>query len=102
MNEWEIKEHPDFFRDLENLDNKHLEIFFSKKKKIKENPLRQKHLRGGNNCYREPITNNVRLIYFVEGKTIWFLTIGKHDDAYTEYIGRLHTLKNKFFIPLHS
>jgi len=72
-----------------------LSIFYKKKQKIKENPERQKHLTGGENCYREPITNNVRLIYYIEGKTIWFLTIGGHEDSYTKYIQRLHSLRNK-------
>jgi hypothetical protein len=38
---------------------KDLEIFYKKKNKIKETPLRQKHLSGGQNCYREPITSNI-------------------------------------------
>ena len=73
MSEWEIKLHPYFFKDLDRLDKKHLEIFYKKKKKIKENPLRQKHLGGGENCYREPITKNIRLVYYIEDKIIWFL-----------------------------
>jgi len=40
LSEWEIKLHPYFFKDLDRLDKKHLEIFYKKKKKIKENPLR--------------------------------------------------------------
>lgn len=93
MIEWEIKEHPDFFKDLDRLSVKDLEIFYKKKKKIKENPQRQKHLSGGTNCYREPITENIRLIYFIEGKTIWLLTIGKHKEAYKTYLKRIYSLK---------
>ena len=93
MNEWEIKEHPDFFKDLDSLDIGTLEIFYKKKKKIKESPERQKHLSGGANCYREPITNNIRLIYAIEGNIIWLLTIGRHDEAYKEYLKRLHSLR---------
>ena len=95
MNNWEIKTHPEFLKDLEALSVKDLEIFYKKKNKIKENPLRQKHLSGGENCYREPITDNLRLIYFIEGNTIWLLTIGKHKEAYKEYLKRLYTLKNR-------
>jgi mRNA-degrading endonuclease RelE of RelBE toxin-antitoxin system len=62
LSEWEIREHPDFFKDLDKLSKTDLEIFFKKKKKIKENPELLKHLRGGTNCYREPITENIRLI----------------------------------------
>ncbi|MDO8538709.1 MAG: type II toxin-antitoxin system RelE/ParE family toxin [archaeon] len=94
MSEWEIKEHPDFFKDLDKLDKKVLKIFYKKKQKIKENPERLKHLSGGSNCYREPITENIRLIYLIEGKTIWFLTIGKHKEAYKEYLKRLYSLRN--------
>ena len=39
MAEWEIKEHPDFFKDLDNLGANELEIFYKKKNKIKENPI---------------------------------------------------------------
>lgn len=95
MSEWEIKLHPDFFKDLGKLSKKDLEIFYNKKSKIKENPERQKHLSGGGNCYREPITENFRLIYYVDGNTIWLLTIGKHKDAYKQYLKRLYSLKNK-------
>ena len=45
LNEWEIREHPDFFKDLDKLGTKELEIFYKKKNKIKENPERQKHIR---------------------------------------------------------
>jgi len=100
LTEWIIKEHikipsgnfkklgfskrkskfPDFFKDLDKLSGKELEIFYKKKKKIKQNPERQKHLKGGKNCYREPITENIRLIYSIEGNVVWLLTIGKHDN----------------------
>ncbi len=47
--EWTIKEHPEFFRDLDKLSNADLEIFYKKKQKIKVDPLRLKHLSGGEN-----------------------------------------------------
>lgn len=96
MTEWEIREHPDFFRDLDRLGIRELQNFFSKKKKIKENPLRHKHLSGGQNCYREPITDNIRLIYFIEGKTIWLLTIGRHDKSYSGFRKRLYSLRMRY------
>ncbi len=95
MTDWEIKEHPEFFKDLDRLNVAELEIFYKKKKKIKENPERQKHLSGGSNCYREPITENIRLIYAIQGNTIWLLAIGKHKEAYKEYIKRLYSLRQK-------
>lgn len=93
MTEWIIKFHPDLLKDLDRLDKTHLEIFHKKKEKIKQNPLRLKHLSGGENCYREEITRNLRLIYYIEGKIIWFLVIGKHDQAYKEYLARLSILR---------
>jgi len=95
LNEWNIKNHPAFFKDLDKLDTKILEIFYKKKEKIKENPVRIKHLSGGTNCYREAITDNIRLIYYVEKNTIWLLTIGPHDESYNTYLKRLHKLREK-------
>ena len=96
MNEWVIKEHPDFFSDLDKLWKKELEIFYNKKKKIKQNPLRLKHLSGGENCYREEITKNIRLVYYVKGNEIWLLVIDKHDDAYAKFRGRLYSLRSEY------
>ncbi|MBI2655398.1 hypothetical protein HYX06_03170 [Candidatus Woesearchaeota archaeon] len=95
MTEWEIKEHPDFFKDLDKLGTRDLTTFYSKKKKIKENPLRQEHLSGGANCYREPITDNIRLVYYIKGDTIWLLTVGKHKEAFKTYLKRLYSLREK-------
>lgn len=94
MPSWMVRTHPDFFADLERLSKKELEIFAKKKEKIKQNPLRLKHLAGGKNCYREPILGGVRLIYAVEGTEIWLLAIGKHDAAYVLYGKRLHSLRS--------
>ena len=93
LSEWEIKEHPDFLKDLDHLSTADPTIFYKKKQKVKQNPLRQEHLSGGTNCYREPITDNIRLIYYVERNVIWLLTIGRHDDAYKEYLKRLYSLR---------
>lgn len=95
---YEVKEHPDFFKDLNKLNKTELEIFYKKKKKIKQNPKRLKHLRGGENCYREPITENIRLIYYLKKNTIWLLTIGKHGIAYSTYLKRLYKLRKKYNI----
>lgn len=96
MSEWVIKEHPDFFKDLDRLGIKELQNFYEKKNKVKENPLRMKHLSGGSNCYREPITDNIRLIYYVKGNAVWLLTIGLHKKSFNDYIKRLHSLKSRF------
>ena len=92
------KRAPDFFKDLDRLNKSELEIFYKKKEKIKKNPVRLRHLSCGENCYREPITENIRLIYYLRGNIIWLLTIGKHDTAYSAYLRRLYTLRQKYDI----
>ena len=82
MTEWEVKYHRDFLKDVDKLDRKILDILNKKIKKIKENPERQKHLSGGNNLYREPITKNFRLIYLLHRKTIRLIRLRKHEEAY--------------------
>ena len=67
----------------------------SLKKEKEENPERLKHLSGGGNYYREPITDNIRLIYVIEEKVIWFLVIGKHKEAYKKSLKRLYSLRIK-------
>ena len=96
LTKWEIKEHPDLFKDLDNLGTRELQIFYKKKNKVKENPLRQKHLSGGLNCYREAITDNIRLVYFIEGDTVWLLAIGRHDKSYELFKKRLYNLRTKY------
>lgn len=96
MIEYVVKFHSDFFKDLDKLSKKEIEIFEKKKEKIKQNPLRLKHLSGGENCYREEITSNVRLIYYLKGNEIWMLVIDKHDHAYSKYRKRLYSLRTKY------
>ena len=81
---------------MDKLSKKDLEIFEKKKGKIMQNPIRLKHLSGGENCYREEITTNIRLIYLVKGNEIWMLTIDTHDDAYEKYRQRLYSLQTKY------
>jgi mRNA-degrading endonuclease RelE of RelBE toxin-antitoxin system len=50
-------------------------------------------LSGGENCYRVPITNNLRLLYYVKEETIWLLAVGKHKEIYKEYLKRLYSLR---------
>lgn len=94
--DWDVKFHNGFFKDLDKLSNKDIGIFEKKRIKIIENPKRQKHLRGVSNCYREPITKNIRVVYFLHQDTIWFLTIGPHDKAYDKFRERLHKIKIKY------
>ena len=93
LTDWTIELHEHFGKDLDKLTKSDLEVLHRKRRKIKANPERQKHLAGGEHCYREPITKSVRLIYYVEGSRIWFLTIGRHDTAYEQYRKRLDSLR---------
>ncbi|MFH1650455.1 MAG: hypothetical protein ABIA93_07970 [Candidatus Woesearchaeota archaeon] len=95
LTEWHAKYHTKFLKDLKKLDGSLLKIFKAKRAKILENPLRFKHLSGGENCYREEITSNIRIIYYVEGASVWFLLLERHDAAYEDFRKRLHDLTNK-------
>ena len=96
MENYIVRFHSKFFGDLEKLSKADIEIFEKKKEKIKQNPLRLKHLSGGENCYREEITSNIRLIYSIKGNEIWMLVIDKHEEAYNLYRKRLYSLKMKY------
>ena len=51
MTEWRIEFHQDFFKDLDKLGKAELKLFQKKRKKIRANPERQKHLAGGEHYY---------------------------------------------------
>jgi mRNA-degrading endonuclease RelE of RelBE toxin-antitoxin system len=90
---WSIEFHPELLHDLDRLTRAELAVFAKKKDKIRENPIRQKHLAGGDNCYREPLIKGLRIVYAVHGSTVWLLCVGKHDEAYDGYRQRLQTLR---------
>lgn len=92
----EIRFHDRFFGDLNKLSNKDIGIFEKKKKKIIKNPKRQKHLSGEVHCYREPITKNIRVVYFFHKNILWFLTIGTHDKSYDLFRERLRKMKLRY------
>ena len=93
MIKYRVEYHKKFWKDLDKLDKKHLDIFYKKLKKIQENPERQKRLSGMKNSYREAITKNIRLIYCLEGKIIKMLIIDTHEEAYDEFLKRLYSLR---------
>ena len=62
--------------------------------KVKENPTRFLHLSGRENCYRIR-AGNLRIVYWLQGTTIWFLIAKKRDSVYEEYFKRLFNLKQK-------
>jgi mRNA-degrading endonuclease RelE of RelBE toxin-antitoxin system len=95
LNKWIIRHHPHFYKDLEKLGTNELRTFQKKLQKIKDNPERQKHLSGGKNCYREPITDNIRLVYMIKEDIIWLLSIARHEKAYKSYLKRFYTVREK-------
>ena len=90
---YKVEYHKKFWKDLDKLDKKHLDIFYKKFKKIQENPERQKHLSGVKNSYREAITKNIRLIYCLEENVIKLLIIDNHEEAYDGFFKRLYSLR---------
>ncbi len=92
--DYTVKFHPNFFKDLKKLDNKEKEIVYKQVKKIKSDPDRFKHLHGEGNCYRIR-TGNLRIVYCIENKVIWFLVVERRDTVYTIYFKRLFDIKQK-------
>jgi len=76
MSEYELRFHPEFFNDIKNLDRLEKERLVKGYAKIKENPERFKHLAGGENCYTVRL-GDLRIVYYLEGKIIWFLLLKK-------------------------
>lgn len=92
--EYEIRFHPEFFRDLRELDRLEKERLVKLYPRIKENPTHFKHLSGGQNCYSVRV-GDLRVIYYLEGQVIWFLIVERRGDVYEEYLKRLYNLKEK-------
>ena len=74
LDEFEFKFHPEFFDDLDNLNKQELEAANKQIDKIKQNPLRYKRLHGGENCFSIR-SGDLRIIYYVGGKIVWFLLV---------------------------
>ena len=92
--EYIVKFHPDFFKDLDKLNKKEVKIVNKQIEKIKENPTRFRRLVGVPNCYRVR-TLDLRIVYYLEGKTIWFLAVQRRKIIYTIYFRRLYRIKQK-------
>jgi len=95
MSEYVLEFHPEFFSDLKKLGSKSdIEVVYRQVEKIKEDPSRFKHLKGEGNCYRIRI-GNLRVIYAVVRQTILFLTVDKRDRAYSTYLKRLYSVRDR-------
>lgn len=97
MPDYELKFHPEFFDDLKKLTKKELEDVNQHIKKIKQDPLHQKHLEGGSNCYRARM-GTLRLVYYLLGNTIWFLVIERRKNVYDTYRNRLYKIKQQMSV----
>jgi len=92
LNKFKFKFHPCFFDDLDQLSKRDLQAVNKKIRNIKENPLRFKRLRGKENCFSVR-TGKLRIIYYAEGKIIWFLLVDRRDGVYDKYYKRLYKIK---------
>jgi mRNA-degrading endonuclease RelE of RelBE toxin-antitoxin system len=86
--------HPGFFDDIKKLDRKEREILQKQVNKVKENPRRFKRLHGRDNCYRIRI-GNLRIVYYLKGRVIWFLVAEKRKTVYSIYFSRLYKIRQK-------
>ena len=84
QDEYIVKFHPEFFDDLKKLDRKEKEIVNKLVKKIKTNPTRFKHMHGKENRFRVR-AGNLRIVYYLEKNTIWFLVAERRDTVYAVY-----------------
>lgn len=92
--EYKIKFHPNFFKDLKNLNKKDIKTVHKQINKIEKNPIRFKHLHGKENCYAVRV-GGLRIVYYLAGKIIWFLVVEKRKKVYTIYFKRLYKIKEK-------
>jgi len=85
---WSLKAHPLFEKDLKELDKSEREIVYKLLEKIREKPERYKKLKHLTNCHSLRI-KNLRMIYYLEGDTIFILIVGKRKKVYEEMKKRM-------------
>lgn len=91
---FELSFHPDFFADLKKLDKREKEEVSKHVDKIRNNPERFKHLHGQGNCYTMR-AGNLRVVYSLEGNTIYFLVAERRKEVYDAYYKRLYDIRRK-------
>lgn len=92
LDEFEFKFHPEFFDDLDKLDKRDLEAVNKQIEKIKQNPLRFKRLKGRENCFSVR-SGDLRIVYYVQDKVVWFLIAERRKSVYGIYLKRLYKIK---------
>lgn len=80
---WKVRAHPLFGNDLKELDKTERSILRKVLEKIRENPERYKQLKHLPSCYSVRI-KHLRLIYYLEGDTIFLVIVGKRKTVYKE------------------
>ena len=88
---WNLKSHPKVKDDIKSLDNRDKKIARKAIDKIKENPLRYKHLNIYKNTYRLRI-GKIRIVYLIKENTIWILIIEKRSKVYSSLSERYKSL----------
>ncbi|RZB29442.1 MAG: hypothetical protein AEth_01170 [Candidatus Argoarchaeum ethanivorans] len=83
-----LKAHPLFEKDVKKLDKKDREGISVALKRLKENFIRYKPIKGIPNCFRLRI-GNLRVVYIVKGDEIWILIVEKRKQVYKEMKKRL-------------
>lgn len=90
--DWILKSHPKVKEDIKLLDDREKKIVRNAIDKIKENPLRYKHLTVYKNAYRLR-AGKIRIVYLIKENTIWILIIEKRSKIYGSLPDRYKSLK---------
>lgn len=88
---WNLKSHPKVKDDISLLDGRDKKIARKAIDKIKENPLRCKHLKFYKNTYRLRV-GKIRIVYLIKENTIWILIIEKRSKVYSSLSERYKSL----------
>ena len=78
---YDAKFDADFLEDIERLDKRARKQLEKIILKVKENPAHAKRLRGGTNYFRIRFLV-YRVIYYFDGKTVYFRRVRKRDIVY--------------------
>ncbi len=92
--EYKFEFHQKFMTDLKKISLAEKERLLEIYKKVKEDPLRFKHLSGKGNCYSVRI-GSLRVIYSVKEKEVLFLAIAKRSSVYEIYHKRLGIIRDE-------
>ncbi len=89
---YDVRFHPDFSRDLRRLSRREAVAVDSRLVEIQEEPERFKRLHGYLRCFTARV-GGFRIIYYLEGRTVWVLMVGRRGQVYREFVKRLYGLR---------